>query len=72
MRVEANLPGIFDFFYNKCIAGKCLTLKMKVKVREYTDRNGLIRWKISKSKKSYPGVFFASSHGLQENSHFKF
>ena len=39
------------FFYNKCIIRKCLTLKMKVKIREYTNRNGPIRLKISTSVK---------------------
>ena len=39
MRDEANLMGIFAFFYNKFITKKCLTLKMKVKVMKYNIHN---------------------------------
>ena len=54
VQVEANLPGHplpAHFFYSKCIARKRLTLKMKVKVKESTIRNGSIRWQISTSIK---------------------
>ena len=39
---DIRLPA--QFVYSKCIARKCLTLKMKVKVIEYTIRNS--SWQI--------------------------
>ena len=37
--------------YSKCIARKCLTLKLKVKVKEHINRNGPSRLQISTSLK---------------------
>ena len=46
VRMEANLrrTSAACAIYSKCITGKYLSLKMKVKVMEYNIRNGLIRW----------------------------
>ena len=41
-----------QYFYSKCIANKFLTLKIKIKVTEYTICNGPIRWQISTSMKA--------------------
>ena len=54
MWVEANLLRTFDAYtilYSKCTARKCLTLKMKVKVTEYTILNGPTWWQIPTSIK---------------------
>ena len=53
VRVEANLLVISAecAFFNKCKTGKCLILKMKVKIMEYNIRNGPIRLQISTSIK---------------------
>ena len=50
---EANLLETFvasAIFYSSCTR-KCWTLKMKIKVMEYSNRNGPIRWQISTSIK---------------------
>ena len=54
VRVETNLWGHLmpaQFFYNKCITRKGLTLKMKIEVTQYNTDNGAIRWRISTSVK---------------------
>ena len=74
MRVEATclwylLP--VKIVYNKCMTRKCLTLKVKVKVTEYTNWNGPIWWKISTFIKvilEHVSLAFTVSR----YSHFKF
>ena len=64
VRVEANLLGtsaVSAIFYSKRISRKCLTLKLNVKVTEYTNRNGSIRWQMSISIKIIREHFFPSS-----------
>ena len=48
VRVETNLPGLLQPV-QFCVTGKCLTLKMKVKITKYTSHNGTIQWHISTS-----------------------
>ena len=61
-----------QFFYNKCITKKCFTLKMKVKVTEYANRNGHIPWQISKSIKVILENFCASSYRLRDGNILSF
>ena len=60
-----------QIFYKKCITRKCLTLKMKVNVTEYSDRNGFIRWQISTSIK-VTLEHFSLALTVFQYSHLKF
>ena len=68
VRVEANLRGTFDacaiLVYSKCVARKCLTLKMKIKVTEYTIRNDSISFslKVTLEHFRYLSPFSKYSH----------
>ena len=75
VRVEVNQPetsATCAFFYNKCMTRKCLTLKMKVNVTEYTKS----QWSHSIANinlyKSRTWAFFASSHRFPDVIYYIF
>ena len=53
---------LHNFFNSKSITRKCLSLKMKVKITEYCNHNGPIRWRISTSIKVILEHVFVSYH----------
>ena len=60
-QVEANLPGtstVIARYLLQMHNKKCLTLKMKVKVKEHNIYNGAILWQISDSIKDIRAYTF--------------